>query len=541
MRKILALVLFAVLLVSSIPVTASADYENTYTNTGDQRADIIGVALTQVGYQEGKGTGVWNNDTKYGDWAGWSKTEWCGWFVSWCARQANIPTSVLRTNGKASPSGFGLSSYYSSSEYTPRPGDLFFKKNFGHVGIVYYVEGSYFYTLEGNTSTSGWEGHSVMIRRRALNEFYFASPAYTTDSGDGAPPAHTHSYQSGWENSHPHKEYMKCACGNSYYTGNTRTVDDCSTCKKLNCTHSYGSWEDNGSSTHVKTCTKCGDKVTQSHDWEDGEVTKEATCKEKGEMKQACSVCDRSRTKTLDKLEDHIYRDWITVDEKTHKRICEYCEKEQVEEHVLLKDDQDRYIRTGDEKEHWYQCADCNQKLQGEAHTLEQKNDEEKHWKVCTVCQQVLEEKSHDFTHGCDPDCNACPFTRQTEHIFTEEVSNDTENHWYACIHCDEVKGMEAHSYRMVEWENDTFVEQCSVCSHMSGKVVEKTTWEKLREFAAEKLTLIGRWLLPIQTEARWYMITATAAIVLALATLITVPCVIVHAVRKKKKVKAAV
>ena len=71
MRKILALALLAVLLIRSLPLTVSADYENTYTNTGDQRADIIGVALTQVGYQEGKGTGLYNNDTKYGDWAGW--------------------------------------------------------------------------------------------------------------------------------------------------------------------------------------------------------------------------------------------------------------------------------------------------------------------------------------------------------------------------------------------------------------------------------------------------------------------------------------
>ena len=102
MRKAIVCLLLLVLLVGFIPVQAHADsYENTYVNTGNQRNDIIGVALTQVGYQEGKGTGTWNNDTKYGDYFSNPYTEWCGWFVSWCARQANVPTSVLKTSGRA--------------------------------------------------------------------------------------------------------------------------------------------------------------------------------------------------------------------------------------------------------------------------------------------------------------------------------------------------------------------------------------------------------------------------------------------------------
>ena len=40
---------------------AASDYPNTYVNTGNQRKDIIGVALTQLGYAEGA-----NNDSKYG-------------------------------------------------------------------------------------------------------------------------------------------------------------------------------------------------------------------------------------------------------------------------------------------------------------------------------------------------------------------------------------------------------------------------------------------------------------------------------------------
>ena len=42
---------------------------------------------------------------------------------------------------------------------------------------------------------------------------------------------HTHSYTTtGVETVHPHREYKKCACGNSYYTGNTVYNDACEVC-----------------------------------------------------------------------------------------------------------------------------------------------------------------------------------------------------------------------------------------------------------------------------------------------------------------------
>ena len=81
MRRIVTFMLCAILVLTCLPLTvmqADAAYENTYKNTGDQRADIIGVALTQVGYMEGS-----NNYTKYGVWFGHSNMAWGGAFVSW--------------------------------------------------------------------------------------------------------------------------------------------------------------------------------------------------------------------------------------------------------------------------------------------------------------------------------------------------------------------------------------------------------------------------------------------------------------------------
>ena len=77
LKQILSALLVAVMLVGVIPLSASAAYENTYTNTGNQRDDIIGVAKTQLGYTEGA-----NNATKYGTWYGLPNQPWCAMFIS---------------------------------------------------------------------------------------------------------------------------------------------------------------------------------------------------------------------------------------------------------------------------------------------------------------------------------------------------------------------------------------------------------------------------------------------------------------------------
>ena len=159
-RSVITFVLIIALMIPFFTVTVSADFENTYSNTGNMRDDIIGVALTQVGYNEGA-----NNYTKYGVWYGQPNSPWCGMFVSWCANEAGVPTSVLKRTGIANPGSYGLS-YEDGANYTPQKGDLFFKKNFSHVGFVYYTEGEYFYTVEGNTSTITYDQSQNFSKRK---------------------------------------------------------------------------------------------------------------------------------------------------------------------------------------------------------------------------------------------------------------------------------------------------------------------------------------------------------------------------------------
>lgn len=229
--RLLPLLLALALLPGILPVRAAApEYQNTYVNTGNQRADILGVALTQVGYTEGE-----NNNTKYGDWMDLPYQPWCASFISWCARQAEISTQILHRSGLAWPSYYGIP-YYSGQHYTPRPGDLFFTEDFTHVGLVYQVEGEYFKTIEGNSNLDGSEdGYYVVINERLIRDYHFGVPAYAGAEG--------HAYVRIQAEAHPHAIRYECRdCGDGFDTGYTAMVDGCGKCLGCGCDDRYAGY-----------------------------------------------------------------------------------------------------------------------------------------------------------------------------------------------------------------------------------------------------------------------------------------------------------
>lgn len=233
--------LFALLLslslvfgVAPLPVRAAnpagVQYRNTYENTGDQRKDILNIALSQMGYTE-----LIRNDTKFGDWGGYPRQPWCANFVSWCARQAEVSQDILKKSPRARPDYFNVVSY-PGTQYTPQPGDLFFTQALTHVGFVWYVEGEFFYTVEGNAKFHDYQipddpeedSYYVMSNKRLISDYVFGVPAYE-GGGD-------HSWVKYTENIHPHKEYYACQdCGDSYYTGYTGYMSDCRKCRTCGC------------------------------------------------------------------------------------------------------------------------------------------------------------------------------------------------------------------------------------------------------------------------------------------------------------------
>lgn len=138
--------------------------------TGDHVSDIIRIALSQQNYHEGDspvdlagssaaGSG---NYTEYGWWYGRSVCrgysgywgEWSGAFISWCARQAEIPVSMLPNYATGSMFRIALD-FYPAHTSIPQKGDIvYFRDCDGspadHVGLVFSVTAYEIMTVEGD-------------------------------------------------------------------------------------------------------------------------------------------------------------------------------------------------------------------------------------------------------------------------------------------------------------------------------------------------------------------------------------------------------
>lgn len=198
--------------------TVSSDYKKSkyYDNlsslilTGNQRSDVVRVALTQLGYHEGNSekdfaggnTKGSRNFVEYNRYHGKLDNNegngysygyyWCAAFSTWCAVQAGIPEAIVPTDNYVGVSTQRLRSwflnnakYYTRGNYTPITGDYIFFKDAGaavpttHVGLVLYVKGNTVYTIEGNAG--GLD--CVAIREYTLSNTYivgYGVPNYRT-------------------------------------------------------------------------------------------------------------------------------------------------------------------------------------------------------------------------------------------------------------------------------------------------------------------------------------------------------------------------
>ncbi len=209
----------------------SGKYYTHYTNvpiTGDNRTDLLAIALSQLGYQEGASNGAFSGlvsgSANYVEFSynlgdlglGYGGTDypWCASFVTWCLYQSRCTDQATYSSlGRFHKGDYtyiwkeiscsqwvsqlkGAGYYkYSNAEggtYTPKSGDLVFFQNSGgvaHIGICLYTKNGRIYTIEGNTSdSSGLEanGGGVYFKNYALTSSYLHGygvlPYKTNDS-----------------------------------------------------------------------------------------------------------------------------------------------------------------------------------------------------------------------------------------------------------------------------------------------------------------------------------------------------------------------
>lgn len=189
--------------------------------------DVIRIAKSQVGYLEKNsnsnldsptGNSGYNNYTKYArdfdqKWPTFYNgkkqgAQWCDMLVDWChmvAAGEDIETARYTLCQPLKSAGAGC--YYSGQYYkaagrwgqTPSVGDQIFFNDFSHTGVVYAVDSTYVYTIEGNTSgasgvVSNGGGCAMKSYRRSSGVIDgYGHPRYTatSENSSSAPASST--------------------------------------------------------------------------------------------------------------------------------------------------------------------------------------------------------------------------------------------------------------------------------------------------------------------------------------------------------------
>ena len=180
---------------------------------------VISVAEAEIGYHEkasnsnldsktgNSGSANYTRyaneiDSKYPDFYNGRKNgyAWCDLFVDWCFISAYGLSDALRllcqpTKSAGAGCTYSLQYYRNKGQYyargnTPKIGDQIFfgsgTSNVEHTGIVYAVDASKVYTIEGNTSDQ------VARRSYALNNSRivgYGRPKYDAEESGGTSPA----------------------------------------------------------------------------------------------------------------------------------------------------------------------------------------------------------------------------------------------------------------------------------------------------------------------------------------------------------------
>ena len=84
--------------------------------------------------------------------------------------------------------------------------------------------------------------------------------------------------------------------------------------------HDWDEWVDNGDD-HLRSCNRCGAEETAEHVWNDGVVTKAATCKEQGSKLFTCTVCDATKTEPI-AINSNNHADYGTHLENAAEPFC---------------------------------------------------------------------------------------------------------------------------------------------------------------------------------------------------------------------------
>ena len=195
----------------------------------------------------------------------------------------------------------------------------------------------------------------------------------------------------------------------------------------------------------TKTSPKYDFKTTGtiSHTWDNGSITKAATCKETGVMTFTCTTCSATKTEVIPQTNNHSFSQWTKENDATHKRTCSVCSKEETTSHSWNSGQITKQPTCKETGVKTYTCSVCGG----------------------TKTESVEKLTNHTYDNGCDTSCNVCGKTRIANHQYNTTWSCDATNHWYECSLCGDEKEVSAHTPGAAATE--TTAQKCTVCNYV--------------------------------------------------------------------------
>ena len=212
--------------------------------------------------------------------------------------------------------------------------------------------------------------------------------------------------------------------------------------------HVYGDWADNGDGNHIRSCTgtNCSETETEAHIWNEGEVTTDPTCCDKGVKTYTCTKCDATKTEDVDPTGEHVYGDWVDNGDGTHTKTCTgtTCTDAVTADHVWDAGVVTTEPTCCDKGVKTYTCTDCGAtKTEDVDPTGEHvygdwvDNGDGTHTKTCTgsTCRDFVT-ADHVWDAGVvttEPSCNekgVKTFTCECGATYTEDI-DPTGEHTY--------------------------------------------------------------------------------------------------------------
>ncbi len=90
--------------------------------------------------------------------------------------------------------------------------------------------------------------------------------------------------------------------------------------------HSFPDTYTTNTREHSRTCTVCAAVEAEEHTYDEGVITRVATCVDPAVKTLTCTVCARTRTVTVPGLGEHSYDTAFTVYDTHHENVCGFCD-----------------------------------------------------------------------------------------------------------------------------------------------------------------------------------------------------------------------